>query len=707
MASYKQGLASLLNEKHLLTSVSIALSEVNQGTDIPALLVEQLQKITGSFLVAYFDYDHDQRVFIPCLIKARHKTVQKGVQDLEHEILKQGMPVSDTAYQQFIDHPIGFSTTLHDISFGAISEALENTIRSALIFNRYYWITFPISDVLYGASLVGLREDQPAPSDELLHFFSWMAAITLRRNKEDARINKIRELEVRQSEEKYRLLAEHSADVIWILKTDGKFSYISPSIEKLRGYTPDEVMTQSLAEILTPNSFLKVVKLMGDTEAKIKQGASYINPTPVVLEQPCRDGSTVWTEAMVQAMFDETGKHTGYLGITRDITERLKAEEELRRVELHFQALIENATDGVVLVNHLGQFKYISPSAKKIFSYQDEDNDIGSPDQLTHPEDLPMVQKHLGQLIEDPSYVPVLRYRFLAKDGSWRWIESKFTNMFAETSVEAIVINFRDITDRKNAEEEIKTLNLSLEKRVEQRTSELLAANKELEAFAYTVSHDLRAPVRAIDGFAKIIEDDYLSHIDGECKRLFGIIHENTHRMEHLIDDLLSFSRLSRTDMSYSTINMGEIIWKCYNEYTPAELRSKINMTVSDFPLVRGDYAMLVQVWTNLISNAVKYSSHTEHPEIRIETSRMENELVFSITDNGIGFDMKYADKLFGVFQRLHTTKEFDGTGVGLAIVQRIIHRHGGRVWAKGAVKKGATFSFTLRPEESPASSRL
>jgi light-regulated signal transduction histidine kinase (bacteriophytochrome) len=279
--------------------------------------------------------------------------------------------------------------------------------------------------------------------------------------------------------------------------------------------------------------------------------------------------------------------------------------------------------------------------------------------------------------------------------------------MLAEPSVEAIVLNFRDIHDRKIAEEKLAQLAQSLEKRVEERTSELTAANKELEAFAYTVSHDLRAPVRAIGGFTKILQQEHLAGLDEEGQRVFRVIIENTNRMERLIEDLLSFSRLSRAELNLMAVNMREMVLQCFDDLTTPEIRQKIMLSVDEIPPSRGDASMLKQVWTNLVSNAIKYSSNRNRPEIRVSGYMLDGEFVYTIEDNGIGFNMLYVEKLFGVFQRLHSLKEYEGTGVGLAIVQRVIHRHGGKIWAEGVSDKGAKFSFILKPAQPrPAATR-
>jgi len=266
--------------------------------------------------------------------------------------------------------------------------------------------------------------------------------------------------------------------------------------------------------------------------------------------------------------------------------------------------------------------------------------------------------------------------------------------------IEGIVGFNININERRKADEEIRKLNEELENRVEERTFELQIANKELEAFAYTVSHDLRAPLRAIDGFTNILREDYEKHLDNDGRKVVGIIIENTRRMGILIDDLLSFSRLSRSEMNLSVIDMNQLVMQVYNEVTNPGQRDKIRFISKKMPSVVADNSLIKQVWINLISNAVKFSSGKESPEITVSAKKTNNKIHFEICDNGVGFNMKYAGKLFGVFQRLHSVKEFEGTGVGLAIVQRIIGRHGGTVWAHSEPDKGASFYFSL-PDRS------
>jgi signal transduction histidine kinase len=255
-----------------------------------------------------------------------------------------------------------------------------------------------------------------------------------------------------------------------------------------------------------------------------------------------------------------------------------------------------------------------------------------------------------------------------------------------------------EIAERKRVQEEIVALNAELQTRAEQ----LEAANQELEGFSYTVSHDLRAPLRAINGFAHTVLEDYSGKLNAEGKRLLGVVLDQSSYMGQLIDDLLEFSRLGRKELTRHQIDMSALAAEVLQELEPrpgdsAEIRLK--------PLAPalGDPLLVRQVWTNLLSNAVKFSSARNRPEIEVGSFNEGDETVFYVKDNGAGFDMRYYDKLFGVFHRLHRHEEFPGTGVGLALVHRVVSRHGGRVWAESKVGQGATFYFTLPPPAHPA----
>jgi signal transduction histidine kinase len=252
------------------------------------------------------------------------------------------------------------------------------------------------------------------------------------------------------------------------------------------------------------------------------------------------------------------------------------------------------------------------------------------------------------------------------------------------------------VEDERRVHEELAKLNEELEDRVSRRTAQLELANKEMEAFSYSVSHDLRAPLRAMNGFSKILQEEHLNNLDPEVNRILQIIIDNAKKMGYLIDDLLSLSRLGRQELRFSRISMKLLANSVFLDLISMEDQNKIEFCLRDIPDSFGDPSLVRQVFLNLIGNAIKFSSLKPKPVIEVDCYTTETENVYSVKDNGAGFDMTYSNKLFGVFQRLHTISEFEGTGVGLAIVQRIILRMKGRVWAEGIVDQGATFYFSL-----------
>ncbi len=392
----------------------------------------------------------------------------------------------------------------------------------------------------------------------------------------------------------------------------------------------------------------------------------------------------------------------GTRGTHADVTDRKQAEEALAREAALTKSVIDSIPGTFYVLDERGNYARWN-------DYQ-RDEIVGKPDDqmantnaavTIHPDDGAFVQEKIVNVLSTGAD-ETIEGRVLMRGGpAFKWLLMTGRRMIVDEKPYLVGIGI-DITDRKQAEEALRDMNALLERRVRERTAALEEMNKELETFSYSVSHDLRAPLRAIEGFSSMLTTEHAESLDLEGLRLLGVVRTNVRKMTKLIEDLLAFSKTGRIEMHRSTVNMGKLAQSVFEEVPgdPAA-RAKIRFTMGELPDVDGDPALLRQVWINLLSNAVKFTRKHEAPEIRIEGSLAVNDAVYSVRDNGAGFDMAHAGKLFGVFQRLHAVTEFEGTGIGLSIVQRIITRHGGRVWAEGKEGEGATFSFAL-PVKQP-----
>ena len=394
----------------------------------------------------------------------------------------------------------------------------------------------------------------------------------------------------------------------------------------------------------------------------------------------------------------------GIFVLGTEITDRKKAEEELRLSELRHRLLADNARDVIWTMELDGRISYVSPAVERVRGFTPEEAMLQSLEEIHPPASQRISRGYFEQLAADiqagrtpQSFRGEMEY--LCRDGSTFWTEvMAFPLLGADGSVLQILGVTRDIAERKRAEEEIRRSNADLEHRVAARTAELEEALGEMAAFSYSVSHDLRSPLRAIDGFTALLDLGHGGRLDEEGRRLLSTVRANSRRMGVLIDSLLDFSRLGRTELRRSPVDMAGMAREVLAEVVPPGERERVEVRVRDLPGAVGDPRLLRVVFQNLLSNAVKFSEKRDRPFVEVGWCAGPDGPEYFVRDNGVGFDMQYAGKLFGVFQRLCGMDEFEGTGIGLALVRRIVARHGGRVRAEGAVNEGATFSFTLGP---------
>jgi PAS domain S-box-containing protein len=411
---------------------------------------------------------------------------------------------------------------------------------------------------------------------------------------------------------------------------------------------------------------------------------------------PQPDGKVEYFQVVKSPVFGPDKQVIGSQGIQFEITEQRRAQAALLASEQEFRTLAESVPQIVWITRTDGWNVYFNRRWVDYTGLTLEESYGHNWITPFHPDDQKRAWDAWQRATKNVDTYSI-ECRLRRADGAYRrWLIRGVPMRNASGEILKWFGTCTDIEDIKQAQDEVQKLNAHLEQRVRDRTAELEAVNNELEAFSYSVSHDLRAPVRAIDGFARILADEHAGALTAEGHRVLNVVMKEGERMGRLIDDLLAFSRIGRQSPQTEEIDVAALVDEVYRELAALAPGRRIELRVAALPRAQADLALLRQVLVNLIGNAIKYTRPRELARIEVGGSVRGSENVYQVKDNGAGFDPRFADKLFGVFQRLHSEAEFEGTGVGLALVQRIINRHGGRVWAESQVDQGATFYFTL-----------
>jgi PAS domain S-box-containing protein len=494
-----------------------------------------------------------------------------------------------------------------------------------------------------------------------------------------------------QSEEKYRLIADNADDWVYWIAPDGNLRYISPSCERVTGYSP--------AEFIANPELIEAIVHTEDKESAehlSEKVLDKIDSDRLEFRIITKSGETRWISHTCSPIYNIDGEYVGRRATNRNITERKRAEAAVRESEEQFRTM----------ANAMSQLAWIAKADGYIYWYNRRWYEYTG----TTPEQM---EGWGWQSVHDPAVLPQVMENWTNAIASEKPFDMEFPLRGADGRFRIFLTRVQPLRDTsgqivqwfgtntdvdmlKRAEEKIHQLNAELEDRVAERTAQLEAANKELEAFSYSVSHDLRAPLRHASGYVDLLVKRFNPDLPEKAQHYLTAIADSVHQMGMLIDDLLQFSRTGRTELRRSNSDMNAILKEVLESVRHDTVGRTIEWIVPNLPPTFCDGAMLKLVWTNLLSNAVKFSRTRRNTRIEIGSRQEKTESVFFVRDNGVGFDMQYAHKLFGVFQRLHSTDEFEGTGIGLANVRRIISRHEGRTWAEAELDKGATFYFTL-----------
>jgi PAS domain S-box-containing protein len=485
-----------------------------------------------------------------------------------------------------------------------------------------------------------------------------------------------------ESEKRIRGLLEAAPDGMVIVDQEGTIVMVNAQLEKLFGYGRDEVIGRHV-ELLVPGRFKDVHPFHRAQYVKSPR----LRPMGADLDLYAlrKDGTEFPVEISLSPM--ESEEDNLIIAAIRDVTDRKRADEK-------FRSLLESAPDAMVVVDQKGLIQLVNSQTEKMFGY-DRVEIVGEPVEMLVPRRFRKKHaKHRDGYVEEHPVRPMgigLDLFGLRKNGTEFPVEISLSPLETEEGL-LVSAAIRDVTQRKRMEEDVQKLNEDLK----QRAAQLEAANKELEAFSYSVSHDLRAPLRSIDGFSHVVLEDYGEQLPADARGYLERVRAAAQRMAVLIDDLLNLSRVTRTALQPRFINLSKMAGDIVQGLRESQPDRQMTFSLTPDLMVEADPHLMHIVLENLLSNAWKFTSKQEQTVIEFGQKAHTKERTFYVRDNGVGFDMAYADKLFGVFQRLHSVSEFPGTGVGLATVHRIIAIHGGRIWADSAEGKGTTFYFTL-----------
>jgi len=500
---------------------------------------------------------------------------------------------------------------------------------------------------------------------------------------------------LRQSEKQYRNLINSTQEGIWVIDENNITTFANPAMERILGCAAGEMIDKPLFGFMDEQG----KRIAQENVERRKQGIAEQHDFEFIR----KDGKRIYTTVVTSPVIDGDVYKGAIAGVI-DITARVEAENTLANSKAEFEAIFNSISDVCVYADEARHIVMVNPAVKQVFGYT-PDELVGKKTEILYADKQDFEEQGKRQFSKETNVKNAnyeMRYR--RKDGSIFVGDTLGTKVFdAQGNILGLLGIIRDVTERHEAEAELQAHRYRLEELVKERTQEYENINKELEAFSYSVSHDLRAPLRAIDGFSEALREDYEGLLDVTGKEYIQRVRGAAQRMSLLIDDLLHLSRVSRSGMEMHEVDISQTVTESIQRHLESYPGKNVQYNIQPGLKVKADKRLLEIVINNLIDNAIKYSQNKKQSVIEFGCQQNNGDRVFFVKDNGAGFDMRFVKKLFTPFQRLHNPAEFEGTGVGLATVKRIITRHGGRVWAEAEEGKGATFHFTLGPASQGA----
>jgi PAS domain S-box-containing protein len=477
-------------------------------------------------------------------------------------------------------------------------------------------------------------------------------------------------------------LFKESEDAIYFKDRESRFTDVNPAMARKMG-------AESISAVLGKTDYDYFLKEHADNafqdEQNLMKGGESV--LAKVEKETWPDGTVTWANSSKMPLRDADNKIIGIVGISRDVTDRIVTEQQLQASEERFHSLIKHLSDVILIIDKDDRITYASDSSKEILGVEPNDLIGNFGHEMVHPDDRSLAQDAFITVMQQSNAILPAQVRYKHPNKGWLHIDLIANNLLGQPGIEGIVLTIRDISERKKAEVEQEKILLELER-----------SNRELEQFAYAVSHDLQEPLRKVRSFAELLSERYGESLDEKATTYIEYLVDGAQRMQILIQDLLSYSRIISRGEPFVKIDSSKSLNDALANLEMAIQESNARIEVGKLPEIKADASQLTRLFQNLVSNAIKFQKDND-PVIRISVDQLKNHWKFMVSDNGIGIDPQFSDRIFQVFQRLHSREEYAGTGIGLALCKRIVERHGGEILVDSETGTGTTFIFTISKE--------